>query len=44
MFPGLPTSIELVNEEDIASVNVATETDSKVFVVSFKETENEESW
>ena len=36
VFPGLPTSIELSESSDIASVNAALETDSTVFVVSCK--------
>ncbi len=36
VFPGLPTSIELSEASDIASVNAALETDSTVFVVSCK--------
>lgn len=41
IFPGLPTSLELSNEDDIASVNAASETDNMIFAVSFKEGNNE---
>lgn len=41
IFPGLPTSVELAEEEDIASVNAAIEADSQVFVVTYKESDAE---